>query len=177
MKLGPGSLDGVNKSSITWACGDRNPGTNEADKAKVQREKLKDLIKMMEAQETALREMTYTTNNNHDTTNLYSEMWGIANERLKNMKVRAGWSRDLSEAKTLLDSPFWKNQVKLSLLITTNAQEGGQLQRERPKLCNCNRKRASVCDQDREYYSLVQASDTRTFFGAPFETTLAVLER
>ena len=80
-------------------------------------------------------------------------------------------------SKDIAGQSLLKSQVKLSLLIATNAQAGGQLQRERPNLCSCNQKRASVCDQDREYYSFVRASDTRTFFDAPFGTTLAVLER
>ncbi len=170
--MGEGSSDAVNKSSITWACGERKRGTKEgktrAPEAAEKIQNLKDMKNKVIAQEAALKEMTY----DDDEKNLYTEVLKLVDGRLeeinddhKNLQEKTELKHP-SKVKTLLESPFWCKQSKLSLLIATGAKEASDLGRHRPDTPSCN--------QSCEYYALIEGTDTKSFFGATFETMLGV---
>ena len=173
MKLGEGSSDAVNKSSITWACGERKGGTKEgktrAPEAAEEVQNLENMKNEVKAREAALREMTY----DDDEKNLYTEVLRLVDGRLeeindehKNLQENTELKHP-SKVKTLLESPFWRDQSKLSLLIATGAKEGSGLGRVRPYTPYCN--------QSREYYAFIEGTDTKSLFGATFETILGVV--
>ena len=168
LKLGEGTPDAVNKSSITWACGDRKGGTKKgktrALKGEEEVQNLENMKKKVEAQEIALSEMKFGS----DGKNLYTEVLRLVEGRLKeindepkNLPEKSNF-KDLSEVEALLENLFRQNQSRSSLLIAVGAKEGSGFARNRP-LYEGN------CDQNREYYTTIEGTHTKTIFSAMLE--------
>ncbi|MCJ1422585.1 hypothetical protein MMC29_000465 [Sticta canariensis] len=172
LKLGAGEAEAVNKSSITWACGERKGGTKKR-KTRVpeaaEAQNLENMKKEVVAQQQTLRGMTYDDGKK----NLYNEVLSLVDGWLQEINDKPKNSqgdtelKDLSEVKTLLENPFWRGQSRLSLLIAAAAKEGTDLGRLRPNTPEVNR--------SREYYSLLEETDIKSLFGETFETMLGIL--
>lgn len=107
--------------------------------------------KVVDDQQRMLRGMEYDGGKK----NLYTEVLSLVDRRLKEIYD------------TLLKSSFWQNQSKLSLLIATGAKEGSDLGEAVPNM--------PEWDQGREYFALLEETDTKSLFGAFFETVLGML--
>ena len=171
--MGAGDAEAVSKSSITWACGERKAGTKKRNTRAPKAGEAQNLEKMKKeavAQQQTLKGMTYDDGKK----NLYNDVLSLVDERLKEINDKPKNSqgntelKGLSEVKTLLESPFWRDQSRLSLLIATAAKEGTDLRLLRPKL-------PEKKDQSREYYALLEETDIKSIFGEVFETMLGIL--
>ena len=167
MRLGDGSRDAVNKSSITWACSDRKLQSKVAEEVR----NLKNIKTDLLAREAALKAMTF----DDDKKNLYTEVLRLVDRRLGEInddpKSSQGdtTSQGPSEMKKLLlESPSWRDQSRLSLLIAAGAKEGSNLAQLRPD--------TPCCYPSREYYAFIEGTHIEILFGATFETVLKILE-
>ena len=191
----------MNKSSISWACGDRKAGTEEEETQKLEAAKkekeeneerkkrleeearnLESMKNKVEAEEEILKKLVYSENGK----DLYTEVIKIVNDRLQKMKG------ELGHVRKKIDEPENSSNgagdtITSDLLAVKNLLENN-FWRDQSRLSlliaagadaqshlKGVRPNTSNCDQRREYYAFIGARSTKTLFGAPFETILRVL--
>ena len=190
----------MNKSSISWACGDRKAGTEEetqkleaAKKEKEENEKrkkrleeearnLESMKNKVEAEEETLKKLGCIENGK----DLYTEVVKMVNDGLQKMKG------ELGNVRKKIDEPENSSNeagdtISSDLLAVKNLLEN-TFWRDQSRLSlliaaeadaqshlKGVRPNTSNCDQRREYYAFIGACNTEALFGAPFETMLGIL--
>jgi hypothetical protein len=150
--LGTGSLDAVNKSSISWACGQRaeieEPDLNRTKTNPQTEEKNPGNLKQkLEEKKEKLEEM-----------GLYEELMELVDKSLTNVENKL---KNLEDVKDVLNT----FEFRLSLLIATGTGAAQELKAERPSTSHCD-----------EYYAYIGGEVTDALFGTPFMTLLEVVQ-
>lgn len=178
----------MNKSSVSWACGDRKTGhaskneekeTTEQQVTRLhdEREDLDHIKTWVNKEEESLKLMIDANSKK----NLHAEILNMLDVQLKNTEKMISMLQnqsskvpdyilqplDMSKAREILQNDFWCHQSRLSMLVTAGAQTDHRVGDVRPD--------TSPFDPSREYYVLVGAENTTTLFGTPFQTVLKIL--
>ena len=82
-------------------------------------------------------------------------------------KTDEGSLRGMVDVEKVLDNAFWKDQPRLSLLITAGVQVQTQLQNMRPH--------TSHRGERDEYYAQIMGKDVEALFGSGFLALLGVI--